>query len=109
MIREHVRLGGRFAEWVAADPNFELAAPAPVGLVCFRWKPAGRDLSGEALDRANQSLHERINAAGDLFLSHTVLGGRYTIRLALGHLSTDEALVRRVWERVRESAVGLPS
>ncbi len=109
MIREHVRLGRLFADWVEADRDFELAAPAPVGLVCFRWAPADRSLPPEVLDRANQTLHERINAPGELFLSHTVLGGRYTVRLALGHLSTDEALVRHVWQRVREAAAGLPA
>lgn len=103
LVREHVRLGRLFADWVEADPDFELLAPAPVGLVCFRWRPAGGDLDPEALDHANRALLERINAPGDLFLTHTALAGRFTIRLALGHLSTTEDLVARVWARVKES------
>jgi aromatic-L-amino-acid decarboxylase len=104
MIREHVRLGQAFAGWVEADADFELMAPAPIGLVCFRLRPA--DLGGDeaALDRLNRALLEGINRPGDLFLTHTTLGGKFTIRLALGHLSTTEAVVRRVWERVRAVA-----
>lgn len=106
MIREHIRLGALFASWVAEDPEFELMAPAPIGLVCFRWRPPGKQMTEEGLDRANQALLERINAVGDVFLTHTLLGGRFTIRLALGHLSTTEAVVRRVWERVRGARIG---
>lgn len=105
MIRDHVRLGALFAGWVGAHPDFVLAAPAPVGLVCFRWAPAGQELTGEALDDANRRLLERINGPGDLFLTHTVLQGRFVIRLALGHESTTDAVVRAVWARVREAAL----
>jgi aromatic-L-amino-acid decarboxylase len=105
MIREHVRLGLLFADWVTADPELELMAPAPVGLVCFRWRPAGR--TEAELDGLNQRLMERINAPGDVFLTHTSLGGRYTIRLALGHLSTTEAVVRRVWDRLTAARAAL--
>ncbi len=107
MIREHVRLGTLFADWVDAHAALELAAPAPVGLICFRWRPTDRTLSEDELNQANRLLLERINAQGDLFLTHTVLDGRFIIRLALGHLSTDEAIVRRVWDRVLESIEGL--
>ena len=103
LIREHIRLGTLFAGWVATDSDFVLAAPAPVGLVCFRWAPRAGGLSGEGLDHANRLLLDRINAPGDLFLTHTVLSGRFVIRLALGHESTTEALVRHVWDRVREA------
>lgn len=98
MIREHIRLGNLFASWVEADPEFELLTPAPIALVCFRWRKPG--WSAEATDAANRALLERINAEGDLFLTHTVLGTRFTIRLAVGHLSVTEARVRQVWERV---------
>ncbi len=106
MIREHIRLGRLFAGWVEAEADFELMAPAPIGLVCFRWRPPGRRLSEEEVDGANHALLERINAPGDVFLTHTVLGGRFTIRLALGHLSTTEAVVRRTWERVQDASRG---
>lgn len=101
MIREHVRLGRRFASWVEAEPALELAAPAPLGLVCFRCRARPGE-GPEAADARSRALHEHLNRAGDFFLTHTVLGGRYTIRLALGHASTTEALLQRLWDRVRE-------
>ena len=69
--------GREFAALVDADPRFELAAPAPFSVVCFRYK---------GTDEQNQRLLERINASGDFFLSHTVLNGRYVLRLAIGNM-----------------------
>jgi aromatic-L-amino-acid decarboxylase len=94
-----VRLGELFASWVEDAAHLELAAPAPLGLVCFRCRPRPGEDPADTDDRTRE-LMERINAPGDFFLTHTVLGGRYTIRLALGHLSTTEALIRQLWKRV---------
>jgi aromatic-L-amino-acid decarboxylase len=104
MIREHVRLGLLVARWVEQDPAFELAAPALVGLVCFRLRGRG-DLTED--NELNRRFHERINASGEFYLTHTLLNGRYTIRLALGHLSTTEELITRLWDRVQGAAHGL--
>jgi aromatic-L-amino-acid decarboxylase len=101
MVREHIRLGHLFASWVEGHPDLELMAPAPIALVCFRWRKAG--WSEEETDRANRALLDRINQLGDLFLIHTTLGDRFTIRLALGHLSTTEAVVKGAWERILEA------
>ncbi len=94
-IREHVRLGQQFAAWVAADPAFELAAPAPLNLVCFRLRDGG--------DAANQALLERLNASGKLYLTHTVLDGQYTLRLSIGGTLTEARHVEAAWARIRES------
>lgn len=99
MIREHVRLGRRFAAAVEGDSRLVLAAPAPLGLVCFRCRPRPGE-RGEDADARTEALLGYLNGEGDFFLTHTVLGGRYTIRLALGHLSTTEALLDRLWSRV---------
>ena len=64
-VREHVRLAQQFAAWVAAEPAFELAAPAPLNLGCFRLREGG--------DEANQALLERLNASGKMYLTHTCL------------------------------------
>ena len=74
-IRQHVQLAQQFAEWVRNDDRFELAAPAPLNLVCFRHK------SGDA---ANQAIMDRLNRSGDLFLTHTRLNGKLTLRLCVG-------------------------
>ncbi len=97
-IREHVRLAQQFAAWVEADSRFELAAPAPLNLVCFRLK---------AGDQATQELMERLNRSGDLYLTHTKLGGKFTLRFCVGQTNTQERHVARAWERMREGAGGL--
>jgi aromatic-L-amino-acid decarboxylase len=102
-IAEHIRLGQLFARWVDRSPDFERLAPAPFSVVVFRWHPAGLDDEPE-LDRANADLLERLNATGEVFLSHTRAKGRYALRLAIGNIRTQEEHVRRAWELLRELA-----
>ena len=104
-IAEHIRLGQLFAQWVDGSPEFERLAPAPFSVVVFRWHPAGLDDEPE-LDRANADLLERLNATGEVFLSHTRAKGRYALRLAIGNIRTQEGHVRRAWELLRELASG---
>jgi aromatic-L-amino-acid/L-tryptophan decarboxylase len=97
-LADHIRLAQQLASWVDAHPDFERVAPVPFSVVCFRWRPAGVEATGEQLDAANERLIDLINASGEAFLSHTRLGGRLTIRVAIGHLQTRETHVRRVWD-----------
>jgi aromatic-L-amino-acid decarboxylase len=92
-VREHVRLAKQFAEWVRGDDRFELGAPVPLNLVCFRLKCG---------DQANHTLMERLNASGDLFLTHTKLNGKFTLRLCVGQTNTEERHVERAWFRILE-------
>ena len=92
-IREHVRLAQQFAEWVRSDDLFELAAPAPLNLVCFRHK---------AGDAANQGIMERLNRSGDLFLTHTKLNGKLTLRMSIGQTHTQARHVERAWKRIQQ-------
>jgi aromatic-L-amino-acid/L-tryptophan decarboxylase len=94
-IREAVALAAQFEGWVRAELGWEVMAPRPFSLVCFR-------LDGS--DDANEALLERVNATGEVFLSHTRLGGRYTLRLAIGNARTTEADVRHAWEVIRREA-----
>jgi aromatic-L-amino-acid decarboxylase len=93
-IREAIRLAALFEEWVRDEPGWELCAPRPFSVVCFR-----RD----GTDADNQALLERVNASGEIFISHTVLNGQYVLRLAIGHESTTEDDVRRAWDVLRSS------
>ncbi|MGC2451049.1 MAG: pyridoxal-dependent decarboxylase [Candidatus Sulfotelmatobacter sp.] len=97
-VREHVRLAEEFAEWVRKDDRFELAAPTPLNLVCFRHK---------AGDAANQAIMERLNRSGDLFLTHTKLNGKLTLRLSIGQMHTKARHVEKAWERIKEEAARL--
>jgi aromatic-L-amino-acid decarboxylase len=95
MIREHIRLAAEFERWVEEEPGWEICAPRHLSLVCFRR---------EASDEANEALLERVNASGEVFLSHTRLGGRYVLRLAIGSARTTEADVRFAWDVLRREA-----
>lgn len=94
-VREHVRLAQEFADWVRNDDRFELAAPAPLNLVCFRHKDG---------DAANQTIMNQLNLSGDLFLTHTKLNGRLTLRLSIGQMHTKARHVEKAWERIKEEA-----
>ena len=103
-LAEHIRLAAELASWVDAHPDFERLAPVPLSVVCFRWKPRNVTLTDAELDAANERLINRVNASGDTFISHTRLRGRLTIRVAIGHLRTTDAHVRRVWELLQQSS-----
>jgi aromatic-L-amino-acid decarboxylase len=95
-IREHVRLAALFESWVRAEPGWEIVAPRHFSLVCFRR---------EGDDEENERLLERVNASGEVFLSHARLGGRYALRLAIGNFRTTEDDVRLAWDVLRREAV----
>ena len=102
-VREHVRLAQEFAGWVRNDSRFEIAAPALLNLVCFRLRSG--DHSDQ--DQANQVLMERLNASGDLFLTHTKLDGKFTLRLCVGQTNTQARHVERAWQRIVEETARL--
>ncbi|PYV84520.1 MAG: aspartate aminotransferase family protein [Acidobacteria bacterium] len=92
-IREHIRLAQEFASWVEKDARFELAVRPPLNLVCFRLK------SG---DNANQKLMDALNNSGDLYLTHTRLHDRFTLRMCVGQTNTTERHVEKAWRRIQE-------
>jgi aromatic-L-amino-acid decarboxylase len=94
-VRRHVELARDFASWVAADERFELVVPPSLNLICFRLRGG---------DEENEALLGRLNASGALYLTHTRLGGRYTLRMSIGQTDTEERHVRAAWERIRAEA-----
>jgi len=99
IVAGHIRLARLFADWVEADPRFEVVAPVPFSVVCFRAAPTGA--SHADVDSLNERLLEAVNATGEVFLSHTRLEGRFVLRLAVGHIRTSEADVARAWTLLR--------
>lgn len=97
-IRRHVELAQRFRAWVESDPHFELAAPTPLNLVCFRQRGG---------DEVNRELLDRLNRSGALYMTHTVLDGKYTLRLCVGQTRTDEEHLTAAWARICEAAAEL--
>jgi aromatic-L-amino-acid/L-tryptophan decarboxylase len=97
-VRRHVELAQQFASWVRADERFELAAHAPLNLVCFRHR---------AGDEANQRIMDRLNASGDLYLTHTRLNDRLTLRMSIGQSQTELRHIERAWQRIRDEAAAI--
>lgn len=100
-LARHVELAREFASWVDADPDFERLAPVPFSVVCFRLKPASGTWTEDALDALNARAMDAVNAGGEVFLSHTKLHGRFTLRVAVGHLRTESRHLRRAFDLLR--------
>ncbi len=94
-VRQHVALAQEFVQWVKSDSRFELTAPAPLNLICFRHK---------AGDEANQTIMDRLNRSGDLYLTHTRLKDKLTLRVCIGQANTERRHVEKAWKRIREEA-----
>jgi aromatic-L-amino-acid decarboxylase len=105
-IREHCRLARLFASWVEESPGWEMMAPVPFALVCFRVHPPVEgetvEVKGKRLDALNEAVMHDVNATGEAFLSHTKLNDKLTLRLSIGNIRTTERHVRRVWELLNE-------
>ncbi|MDQ3175554.1 MAG: pyridoxal-dependent decarboxylase [Acidobacteriota bacterium] len=105
-IREHCRLAKLFTSWVEESPDWELMAPVPLSLVCFRACPqvdavdeGSRNARWDAL---NEEVMHAVNRTGKAFLSHTRLNDKLTLRLSIGNIRTAERHVRQVWELLNQ-------
>ncbi len=103
-IRNHIEMAREFESWILEDPRFELTAPTTINLVCFRYHPPGGVKTEEELEKINKDLMDRVNRSGKMFVSHTKLKGKFTIRLVVGQTNTTREHVRKAWELIQESA-----
>ena len=94
-VRRHIQIAQEFADWVDQDSHFELAAPHPLNLVCFRHK---------AGDEFNRLLMDRLNQSGEIYLSHTSLDDKFTLRMSIGGTLTEERHVQQAWRLIRQTA-----
>jgi len=94
-VRRHIAMAQQFLEWVKQDERFEVAAPAPLNLVCFRHRGG---------DQRNEELMNRLNSSGDLYLTHTRLDGRFTLRFCVGQTNTTQRHVEQAWKRIQQEA-----
>jgi aromatic-L-amino-acid decarboxylase len=95
MIRSHLRYAQELAALIGSHPDFEVVAPVPFSLICFRYRGS---------DQQNRALLDEINASGRAFLSHTVLNGRFVLRLAIGNMGTNWEDLLEVWNLVQQAA-----
>jgi aromatic-L-amino-acid/L-tryptophan decarboxylase len=96
-VRRHVKLAQTFARWIGESTDFELAAPAPLNLVCFRHRDG---------DERNRALLEALNRTGRIYLTHTLLDGRFTLRFCVGQTTTDFEHVEQAWRLIRDLSAG---
>ena len=94
-IRKHIKLAKKFVSWVKKSPVFQLAAPAPLNLVCFRH------ING---DDFNRKLLASLNEKGQLYMTHTVIDNLYTIRMCISQTNTEERHIKRAWEIINKTA-----
>jgi aromatic-L-amino-acid decarboxylase len=106
-LRGHIALAQEFAGWVTAEPEWEIAAPHPLSVVCYRFVPAGRD--DATVDALNAAILEDVNADGRIFISSTKLRGRTVLRLAIGNERTTREDVVLAWQILRAAAQRLGS
>ncbi len=104
VVREHIRLAELVKEWVENHDFFELMAPVPLSLVCFRLND-GRD--EDALNELNKRLLESVNKTGKVFLTHTTLREKFVLRMAIASRTTQEQHVREAWDLITEKAAHL--
>jgi aromatic-L-amino-acid decarboxylase len=93
-IREHCRLAKLLASWIEKSNNWELLAPVPFALVCFRACPKNI----KDLDALNENLMNKINGSGKAYISHTKLNGKFTLRLSIGSLRVEERHIQKIWD-----------
>ena len=94
-VRRHIELARRLAGWVEADRHFEMVAPAPFNLVCFRHRGS---------DELNERIMKELNGSGEIFLTHTRLNGRFALRLCVGQARTESEHVERAWNLIVATA-----
>ena len=94
-IRYHVQLAQQFRSWVENDDRFEVVVPAPLNLICFRYRGS---------DEQNERLMNILNTSGDLYLTHTRLANRFVLRFCVGQTNTEARHVEHAWQRIKEEA-----
>ena len=109
-LREKLRRDIQIAEWlesqVKESPSFELVVPRKMNLVCFRYLPKGvEDIS--LINQVNSELVSQLNASGRMYLTHTKVGGKYTIRLSIGQTNVQHKHVENAWEFIQRTAFSL--
>lgn len=104
-IRYHTKIAAHLAEMISKEKDFEILAPVIISVVCFRYIPSGN--SDNQINALNEKLNDQLNDSGKLYLSHTVLNGKYTLRMVTAQTNVTLAHVEKAWEIIKETARGL--
>jgi len=101
-IRYHIKIAENLAVLISKEADFEILAPVVISVVCFRFAPAG--YSEEQLNAVNEKLNHRLNDSGKIYLSHTVLKGKYTLRMVTAQTNVTLEHVEKAWALIKETA-----
>lgn len=101
-IREHIRIAARLKEMILEEHDFEILAPVVINVVCFRYKPAGANEN--ELNILNEKLNHVLNDSGKIYLTHTTLNGRYTLRMVTGQTNVQFKHVEKAWALIMKTA-----
>ncbi len=101
-IRYHISLARQLSEMISSEPDFEILAPVKLNTVCFRFCPQGK--KEDLLNKLNEKLNHLLNDSGKIYLTHTTLKGRYTLRMVTGQTNVTLQHVEKAWDLIRETA-----
>jgi len=104
-IRLHILFAGKLKEMITNEPDFEILAPVVINVVCFRYHPA--DYDETCLNSVNEKLNHLLNDSGKIYLSHTVLNGKYTLRMVTGQTNVTFEHVEKAWGLIKKTARNL--
>jgi aromatic-L-amino-acid decarboxylase len=104
-VRYHIGLASNLSRMISGEPDFEILAPTVLNTVCFRFVPYGAD--EDTINRMNEDLNHRLNDSGKIYLTHTKLNGRYTLRLVTAQTNVTHEHVENAWKLIRETARSL--
>jgi aromatic-L-amino-acid decarboxylase len=106
-LRYHIQIAARLFEMISGEPDFEILAPVTICVVCFRYRPAGHDEN--QINTLNETLNHQLNDSGKLYLSHTVLDGKYTLRMVTAQTNVTLGHIERAWSVIKEAARNIDS
>jgi aromatic-L-amino-acid decarboxylase len=101
-IRKHISIAASLAEKISGEKDFEILAPVVISVVCFRYKPAG--LNEDQLNSLNEKINHQLNDTGDIYLSHTTLNGKYTLRMVTAQTNVTQEHVEKAWQLILNTA-----
>jgi aromatic-L-amino-acid decarboxylase len=106
-VRSHISIAAELSEMILKEIDFEIVAPVIIAVVCFRYMPAG--YTDDQINLVNEKLNHRLNDSGKLYLSHTVLNGKYTLRMVTAQTNVTLEHVEKAWILIMDTARSLIS
>jgi aromatic-L-amino-acid decarboxylase len=101
-VRYHIEIAARLADMIKSEPDFEILAPVTISVVCFRYKPSGR--YEEEINSLNEKLNHKLNDSGKIYLTHTSLKGKYTLRMVTAQTNVTLEHVEKAWSLIKSTA-----